>query len=134
MGPYVLRLPEASGGTEATHGPFIHIAGSILTKYGNKICLHTLWWLISCISSRESCKHFDLTLIHDGRVGSMLWGPGSLSPWPYVRGGAEGWRFDPAVLESLSLSLGSVPQQAMLCQVICFAVSVSRVEMMAWFL
>lgn len=39
MGPYVLKFPEAGGGTEAAHGPSILIAGSILIKYGNKISL-----------------------------------------------------------------------------------------------
>lgn len=59
MGPHVLKFPKAGSRTEAAHGPSILIAEPIfiLTKYGNRICLDTSWWLISCISLwGGSCK------------------------------------------------------------------------------
>lgn len=48
MGPYVLKLPEASGGSEVASGACVLTAGSVLMEYGGSLCLHTLRCLISC--------------------------------------------------------------------------------------
>jgi hypothetical protein len=54
----------------------------------------------------------DLTPIHDVRVGSMFWRLVQPLSLDLCARGAEGWSFGPMVLESPSLSLSSVTQQA----------------------